>query len=149
MRCASGEPFAHEIAYLAGPLPRLRAELEQRGSLYLTLREVYGIELVSVEDVVETALADPVEASLLGVDTGLPILLVHRTARAGSGRPVEWTRSVFRGDRFRFVARRRLGDQQAADEQVSAEQEVAERHDGAPLDVTGRRARARSGTSAR
>ncbi|HEY4993962.1 MAG TPA: UTRA domain-containing protein [Nakamurella sp.] len=73
MRCASGEPFAHEIAYLAGPLPRLRAELEQRGSLYLTLREVYGIELVSVEDVVETALADPVEASLLGVDTGLPM----------------------------------------------------------------------------
>ena len=49
--------------------------------------------------------ADPVEASLLGVDTGLPILLVHRTARDNTGRPVEWTRSVFRGDRFRFVAR--------------------------------------------
>ena len=26
------------------------------------------------------------------------------------GRIVEWTRSVFRGDRFRFVARRRLTD---------------------------------------
>jgi GntR family transcriptional regulator len=46
-----------------------------------------------------------VEASLLGVDTGLPILLVHRTARDADGRVVEWTRSVFRGDRFRFVAR--------------------------------------------
>ncbi|MEP6562785.1 MAG: UTRA domain-containing protein, partial [Nakamurella sp.] len=69
-----------------------------------------GIALASVEDVVETALADPMEASLLGVDTGLPILLVHRTGRDAQGRPVEWTRSVFRGDRFRFVARHGVTD---------------------------------------
>ena len=50
------------------------------------------------------------EASLLGVDTGLPMLLVHRTAWDDDGRIVEWTRSVFRGDRFRFVARHRLDD---------------------------------------
>jgi len=105
LRRAAGEPIAYEIAYVPGPLPRLRAELDRRGSLYQTLREAYGIELIAVEDVVETALADPLEASLLGVDTGLPMLLVHRTAHDGDGRPVEWTRSVFRGDRFRFVAR--------------------------------------------
>lgn len=105
LRSVADEPIAHEIAYLPGPLPRLRAELESRGSLYQTLREAYGIELTRVEDVVETALADPVGASLLGVDTGLPMLLVHRTAWDADGRPVEWTRSVFRGDRFRFVAR--------------------------------------------
>jgi GntR family transcriptional regulator len=82
--------------------------LALRGSLYRTLDEAFGIALASVEDVVETALADPVEADLLGVDTGLPILLVHRTGRDATGRPVEWTRSVFRGDRFRFVARHGL-----------------------------------------
>lgn len=108
LRSASGETIAHEIAYLKGPLPRLRAELEERGSLYQTLREAYSIQLVTVEDVVETAMADPFEASLLGVETGLPMLLVHRTAWDTSGRPVEWTRSVFRGDRFRFVARHQL-----------------------------------------
>lgn len=105
LRKADGEPIAHEIAHLPGPLPRLRAELDRRGSLYQTLREAYGIELAAVEDVVETALADPVDASLLGVDTGLPMLLVHRTARDPAGRIVEWTRSLFRGDRFRFVSR--------------------------------------------
>ena len=105
MRCASGEPFAHEIAHLPGPLPDLANQLALRGSLYRTLDEVFGIQIASVEDIVETALADTVEASLLGVDTGLPILLVHRTARDADGRVVEWTRSVFRGDRFRFVAR--------------------------------------------
>lgn len=110
LRTAAEEPIAHEIAHLAGPLPDLENQLAQRGSLYRTLDEAFGIALTSVEDVIETSLADPVEASLLGVDTGLPMLLIHRTARDAQGRPVEWTRSVFRGDRFRFVARHGVGD---------------------------------------
>jgi GntR family transcriptional regulator len=111
LRTAADEPIAHEIAHLAGPLPDLANQLALRGSLYRTLHEAFGIELSSVQDVVETALADPMEASLLGVDTGLPMLLVHRTARDAQGRPVEWTRSVFRGDRFRFVARHGVSDE--------------------------------------
>lgn len=110
LRTQGGEPIALEIAHVPGPLPRLRAELEERGSLYRTLAEAYGIEVDAVEDVVETTLADPVTANLLGVETGLPLLLVHRTAWDPQGRPVEWTRSLFRGDRFRFVARQRLDE---------------------------------------
>ncbi|HEU4512680.1 MAG TPA: GntR family transcriptional regulator [Nocardioidaceae bacterium] len=109
LRTAADEPIAHEVAHLPGPHPGLAEELEARGSLYRTLREVYGVVLDVVEDTVETALADPSQAALLGVDTGLPMLLIHRTAWDVDGRPVEWTRSVFRGDRFRFVARQRLG----------------------------------------
>jgi GntR family transcriptional regulator len=109
IRLADGVPVAHEIAHLAGRMPRLQAELAARGSLYATLRQAYGITLTEVEDTVETVLASPSEAALLEVDTGLPMLLVHRLARDASGRPVEWTRSVFRGDRFRFLARSRLG----------------------------------------
>ncbi len=108
LRTAADEPIAHEVAHLPGPLPGLAAELATRGSLYRTLAEVYGIVLDVVEDTVETALADPSQAELLGVDTGLPMLLIHRTAWDVEGRPVEWTRSVFRGDRFRFVARQRI-----------------------------------------
>jgi GntR family transcriptional regulator len=114
LRTAGNETIAHETAHLPGPLPNLSGELALRGSLYVTLDEAYGIVLASVEDIVETALADPVEAHLLGVDTGLPILLVHRTGRDASGRPVEWTRSVFRGDRFRFVARHDVRDTDTA-----------------------------------
>ena len=106
LRFADDAPIAHETAFLPGRLPRLRAELERHGSLYRTLREVYGIEIDAAEDSVETALASPLHAGLLGCDTGLPMLLVCRTAWDRAGRPVEFTRSVFRGDRFRFVARR-------------------------------------------
>jgi GntR family transcriptional regulator len=107
LRFADDAPIAHEIAHLPGPLPRLRAELERHGSLYRTLREVYEIGIAAAEDSVETALASPLQAQLLRCDTGLPMLLVCRTAWDAEGRAVEFTRSVFRGDRFRFVARRR------------------------------------------
>ena len=36
----SGEPLAHDVAYLAGSLPRLRQELERRGSLSNAARGV-------------------------------------------------------------------------------------------------------------
>ena len=105
IRGVGGESLAHEIAYLAGDLPGLADELAHHGSLYVTLREAYGIQLARVEDLVETVLADPDEARLLGIDLGVPMLLIHRTGWGRDDRPVEFTRSVFRGDRFSFVAR--------------------------------------------
>jgi GntR family transcriptional regulator len=105
LRLVDGEPLALEVAHLPGSLPRLRAELDRRGSLYDTLREAYGIALARAEDIVETGLATPHEADVLGVDVGAPMLVIRRTAHDASGRAVEHTRSVFRGDRFRFVAR--------------------------------------------
>ena len=45
------------------------------------LRDVYGVELQAVEDTVQTHLADPVTAELLGIETGHPLLLVHRLGR--------------------------------------------------------------------
>lgn len=105
LRLVDDEPLALEIAHLPGPLPRLRAELDRRGSLYDTLREAYGVALARAEDVVETGLATPHEAEVLGVPVGAPMLVIRRTAHDADGRAVEYTRSVFRGDRFRFVAR--------------------------------------------
>ena len=110
LRGVSDEPLAHEVAHLAGSLPRLRQELARRGSLYQTLREAYGVRLVRVEDQVETALADPDEAALLSVDVGLPLLLIHRTAWDAEDRPVEFARSIFRGDRFSFIAHSTVHD---------------------------------------
>ncbi|MFC9354787.1 GntR family transcriptional regulator [Arthrobacter sp. NPDC057013] len=105
IRLVDSEPLAHEIAFLAGPLPDLERTVAERGSLYAALREDYGIRIAEVEDTVETKLAGPAEVQLLDVEMGAPMLLVHRLGFTQDGRPVEWTESVFRGDRFRFVAR--------------------------------------------
>ena len=108
LRTASDEPIAYEVALVPGPLPGLAERLAVHGSLYRTLREDFGADVVTAEATVETVLADPVTADLLGVDPGLPMLLVQRTGWDADGRAVEWTESKFRGDRFRFIARQRF-----------------------------------------
>lgn len=108
IRLVNGEPLAHETAFLAGSLPGLAHNVETRGSLYSALNEDYGIRISEVEDTVETKLAGPDEVRLLDVEMGAPMLLVHRLGFDAAGEPVEWTRSVFRGDRFRFVAKMRM-----------------------------------------
>ncbi len=108
LRTVADETIAHEVAYLPGPLPALAERLGDSGSLYRVLREDYGIRLAGAEDTVETGLADPEQAELLGIETGLPMLIIHRTGWDESGRRVEWTSSAFRGDRFRFISQQRL-----------------------------------------
>lgn len=104
VRLVDDEPLAREVAHLGGALPRLRQELERRGSLYATLKEVYDISLARAEDIVECASASPLEAALLDAEPGAPMLAIHRTGFNAGNTPIEYTRSVFRGDRFRFVA---------------------------------------------
>ena len=113
LRLADGEPMAIERSFLsAARFPRLRQHLTRHGSLYAALDAGYGVRPVDAEETIETALATPQEAALLGVDTGLPMLLLSRHALDESGAPVEWVRSVFRGDRYKFVARLRRPDGQ-------------------------------------
>lgn len=108
LRTASEEPIAHEVAYLPRVLPGLAEQLAEHGSLYQALRVEHGAVVATVEDIVETVLADPVAADLLGVETGLPLLLARRTAWDADAKLVEWTESKFRGDRFRYVSRQKV-----------------------------------------
>ena len=52
-------------------------------------------------------LADPTDARLLGVDAGMPLLLLSRQAFDVSAVPVEWAQSKYRGDRYKLVTRLR------------------------------------------
>ncbi|MGW1891210.1 GntR family transcriptional regulator [Streptomyces sp. NPDC002004] len=106
LRLASGEPMAIETTHLSAKrFPALRRSLVKYTSLYTALAEVYGVRLAEAEETIETSLATPREAGLLGTDVGLPMLMLSRHSLDGEGRPVEWVRSVYRGDRYKFVAR--------------------------------------------
>lgn len=110
LRTAQAEPIAHEVAHLPGAYPGLADSLAEHGSLCRAMADGYGVAVRRVRDTVETSLASPEQAQMLEVETGLPMLLIHRTAWDDADRPIEWTRSVFRGDRFRFVARQEVRD---------------------------------------
>ncbi|MBB4782637.1 GntR family transcriptional regulator [Streptomyces rapamycinicus] len=106
LRLASGEPMAIETTHLSAKrFPALRRSLVKYTSLYTALAEVYDVRLAEAEETIETSLATPREAGLLGTDVGLPMLMLSRHSRDAAGEPVEWVRSVYRGDRYKFVAR--------------------------------------------
>ena len=106
LRLADAEPMAIETTHLA--LSRFRgltSKLAEDGSLYRVLREQFGVALGHADETIETALASPEEAEALGADVGLPMLLLSRHSFDADGEPVEWVRSIYRGDRYKFVAR--------------------------------------------
>lgn len=105
LRLANGEPMAIETTHLAAQrFPGLRRHLAKSHSLYAVLDEKYGVRLRSAEETIETVPAPPREAHLLGTDVGLPLLLLSRHSIGEDGEPVEYVRSVYRGDRYKFVA---------------------------------------------
>ena len=109
LRLADGEPMSIDSSYLsARRFPGLRRNLRKNSSLYKTLASAYGVELAEAEETIETVLAGPEDARLLGVDVGLPLLLVSRHSFDPAGAPVEWARSWYRGDRYKIVTRLRL-----------------------------------------
>lgn len=63
------------------------------------------MHVAEAEETIETSLATPKEAGQLGTDVGLPMLLLSRHSFDGEGEPVEWVRSVYRGDRYKFTTR--------------------------------------------
>ncbi|TCP56618.1 GntR family transcriptional regulator [Tamaricihabitans halophyticus] len=104
LRLADGEPMAIETSHLpSGRFRGLRKYVSAGGSLYEVLREQFGVQMGHAEETIETALAGPEEAELLGADVGMPTLLLSRHSFAVGGKPVEWVRSVYRGDRYKFV----------------------------------------------
>ncbi|MEU6852587.1 GntR family transcriptional regulator [Actinacidiphila alni] len=106
LRLANSEPMAIETTHLSAKrFPALRRSLAKYTSLYTALAEVYDVRLAEAEETIETSLATPREAGLLGTDVGLPMLMLSRHSIDTTGEPVEWVRSVYRGDRYKFVAR--------------------------------------------
>jgi GntR family transcriptional regulator len=113
LRTADGEPMSVELSWLParrfpGLLRRLgrapaQAGADAVGAVDEAVAGAYEGGLPAGEETIETVLAGPREAALLGVDVGSPLLLVCRHGWDTGGLPVEWTLAWYRGDRYKFV----------------------------------------------
>ena len=105
VRTADGEPITTNISYIPANLFKGHdiRELEKIQSLYKTLEEKFGIEIVKTEDVISAVAANGKQAKALGVNRNDPILLLERTAFDKNDRPVEWCRITIRGDRYKHI----------------------------------------------
>jgi GntR family transcriptional regulator len=103
LRLADGEPIAIEVLYLqAERFDGISAALGESGSFYQLLHSDYGVELASAEETIEAVIAGAREAGLLGCGQAAPLLLLSRLSLDTRGRPIEYVRSLYRGDRFRL-----------------------------------------------
>jgi DNA-binding GntR family transcriptional regulator len=106
VRYADGEPMAVETVYLDHErFAEIGDLLTTDGSLYKLLDDRYGVVPVAADETIETVLATPAASRLLGTDSTTPMLLLTRCSSDAAGQPVEYVRSLYRGDRYRFIAR--------------------------------------------
>lgn len=103
VRLADGEPLALETAQL--PHARcpgiLSHDLASR-SLYDILHAEYGISLARARQTIEAATPDDDERRLLHLPDGVPVLRIRRLTHAADDSPIEFVRSVYRGDRYQL-----------------------------------------------
>jgi GntR family transcriptional regulator len=103
VRLANGEPVALERTRLAAvAFPGLLDE-RLEGSLYDVIRARYDDVPVRAVERLEPALAGADDAEALGLEAGAPVMLVERVAYGPSGRALELSHDVFRGDRTAVV----------------------------------------------
>jgi GntR family transcriptional regulator len=106
LRLADEMPVCIERPHLplakVGPIsPR---DIEGEKSLYHYLREKLGIRPANVEEIVEVVSADDETASLLQISSKSPVVRLQRTVFDDKGECMEYAISLWRTDRFRYVA---------------------------------------------
>jgi GntR family transcriptional regulator len=104
LRTGDDEPLAIQTAHIPLSLcPGLAGESFESGSLYSTLERKYGLVPVSAHERHWAALVERGQARLLNVRVGSPGLCAERVAFLGDGRPLEYTCSVMRADRYQIT----------------------------------------------
>jgi GntR family transcriptional regulator len=104
LRLADGEPMALETTTLkASVCPGLSREDLENQSLYKLLAERWGVQLERATQSLEPILAAPYEAALLHVTVGSPLLLMHRITYDQADNAFEFVKSLYRGDRYKFI----------------------------------------------
>lgn len=105
---ADGERVGLESTYLpANRFPGLLDDFDPSSSLYAFLQDKLGVVFGEAEERIETVLATPREALLIGTNPSVPMVLLHRVSWSDDGVPIERVRSLYRGDRFSFVTKLR------------------------------------------
>jgi GntR family transcriptional regulator len=103
LRLVDDVPLAVDTSYV--PLSIFPSILEDdlnRYALYDLMTSKYQVEPIRAREYLEPALINPFESGLLGVPVGSPAMLIARIAYGANEIPLEFNKSVIRGDMCRF-----------------------------------------------
>lgn len=103
IRLADGLPMALETAYVPCSLVPGLTEQNVSGSIYEFIENKLGLTIRSATQLLEASVARKLEAELLQIREGAPVLLIQRNSYLQTGQPLEIVKSVYRADRYKFM----------------------------------------------
>ena len=107
VRQAADEPFALETCYLsAEEFPGLANAPLERGSLFSTLENEYGVELAYADEEIDATAADSRTMELLAVPRGSPILRIRQLIFSTKGKATIYVLGLYRSGRHSLTIRR-------------------------------------------
>lgn len=96
-------PFAVEDLYL--PYERFKG-IEKNSLdnklLYPIYSAAFSTPIIWVDEYLQPDIADDETAKLLGIEKSTPVICIERIAHSYEDVPVEWRRTIGRGDNFRY-----------------------------------------------
>ena len=103
LRYVNHEPIVYVSTYLPYELcpGLLEVDLSDR-SLYAYLESEYDLQIASGKRFLDAVVANEIEADLLQVDVGAPLMLLDSVSYLEDGTPIEYYHALHRGDRSRF-----------------------------------------------
>ncbi|MBE3599292.1 MAG: phosphonate metabolism transcriptional regulator PhnF [Limnochordaceae bacterium] len=100
-RLVDGAPIALQTSFLPGTMAELVDDpVVATGSLYEAMERRFGQRPTQGREEYTAVVVAGDDAARLGVPDGSPCLAVRRFAASGDGRPVEYTESLLRADRY-------------------------------------------------
>jgi len=100
LRLADGEPVGIECCHLSFDGCEMVLRQDLSGSLYRLLIERFGLVPTRAQEQMEAGACGSLEAQILGIRRGQPVLLIRRRTFDQDECPFEYVESVYRGDNY-------------------------------------------------
>ncbi|MBM4761399.1 GntR family transcriptional regulator [Bacillus sp. B15-48] len=107
IRLADDVPIALETNYISAN--RIKGLTEQivNQSIYAYMEEQLNLQIEQATQTIESSIAEPLEAQYLHIQPGAPVMLIQRNTFLQDGTPVEFVKSTYRADRYKFMIQMR------------------------------------------
>lgn len=103
IRLADDVPMALETNYISANLIKGLTEQIVNQSLYAYIEDELNYRIDYASQVIESSVANQIEAQHLKIKKGSPVLLIQRNTFLQDGTPVEFVKSSYRADRYKFM----------------------------------------------
>lgn len=103
IRMADSVPMAIETNYISANLVKGLTEQIVNKSLYAYIEGQLDLRIDSASQIIESSIASQSEANYLKINKGAPVMLIQRNTFLKENTPVEFVKSVYRADRYKFM----------------------------------------------